>query len=58
LKNTAPDAPGQLYNLASDPGETRNLYDVHADIIRELINQYGGTEENFKMPLDLDLSPM
>jgi hypothetical protein len=36
LQNTAPDAPGQLYNLASDPGETRNLYDQHPDIVREL----------------------
>ena len=26
LKETAPDAPGQLYNLADDPGETTNLY--------------------------------
>lgn len=36
LKDTAPDAPGQLYNLASDPGETRNLYNEHPDIVREL----------------------
>ncbi|MEX0321731.1 MAG: arylsulfatase [Puniceicoccaceae bacterium] len=26
LEETAPDAPGQLYNLRTDPGETRNLY--------------------------------
>jgi arylsulfatase A-like enzyme len=26
LPETAPDAPGQLYNLESDPGETKNLY--------------------------------
>jgi len=26
LPEHAPDAPGQLYNLAVDPGETRNLY--------------------------------
>jgi hypothetical protein len=25
LPDTAPDAPGQLYNLATDPGETKNL---------------------------------
>ena len=24
--DTAPDAPGQLYNLENDPGETTNLY--------------------------------
>lgn len=26
IPDTAPDAPGQLYNLDSDPGETTNLY--------------------------------
>jgi len=26
LPETAPEAPGQLYNLAADPGETANLY--------------------------------
>jgi arylsulfatase A-like enzyme len=26
LPETAPDAPGQLYNLKTDPGETTNLY--------------------------------
>jgi len=36
LPDTAPDAPGQLYNLADDPGETTNLYHKHPDIVREL----------------------
>ncbi|MBL9189839.1 MAG: arylsulfatase [Opitutaceae bacterium] len=36
LPDTAPDAPGQLYNLATDPGETENLYFKHPDIVREL----------------------
>lgn len=26
LPDSAPDAPGQLYNLRTDPGETQNLY--------------------------------
>ena len=26
LQETEPDAPGQLYNLDTDPGETKNLY--------------------------------
>ena len=26
LPETAPEAPGQLYNLATDPGETTNLF--------------------------------
>ncbi len=31
LPETAPDAPGQLYNLATDPGETTNLYFAEAE---------------------------
>lgn len=36
LPETAPDAPGQLYNLATDPGETRNLYLQQPEIVRKL----------------------
>lgn len=36
LSDTAPDAPGQLYNLEADPGETTNLYFKHPDIVKEL----------------------
>ncbi len=36
IDDSAPDAPGQLYNLSVDPGETRNLYNEHPDIAREL----------------------
>jgi len=36
LPDTAPDAPGQLYNLADDPGETTNLYFKHPAIVRKL----------------------
>ncbi len=36
LTETAPDAPGQLYNLDDDPGETRNLYFEQADKRTEL----------------------
>ncbi|NDF01024.1 MAG: arylsulfatase, partial [Verrucomicrobia bacterium] len=36
LPDTAPDAPGQLYNLETDPGEKVNLYFKHPEIIREL----------------------
>ncbi|MBM3858848.1 MAG: arylsulfatase [Verrucomicrobia bacterium] len=36
LPDTAPDAPGQLYNLATDPGERTNLYFKHPDIVKEL----------------------
>lgn len=36
LPDTAPDAPGQLYNLAEDPGETTNHYHEHPEIVAEL----------------------
>jgi len=36
LPDTDPDAPGQLYNLAEDPGETMNLYSKHPDVVAEL----------------------
>jgi arylsulfatase A len=36
LKDSAPDAPGQLYDLSNDPGETNNLYFQHPNIVKEL----------------------
>jgi arylsulfatase A-like enzyme len=39
LPDTAPDAPGQLYNLKDDPGETTNLYYKHPQIVKELKTQ-------------------
>ena len=36
LPETAPHAPGQLYNLAVDPGETTNLYLDEPEIRGEL----------------------
>ena len=36
LPDIAPDAPGQLYNLESDPGEKVNLYFKHPEIVHEL----------------------
>ena len=36
LPEVAPDAPGQLYDLEKDPGETTNLSLVHPDIVREM----------------------
>ncbi len=36
IKDTAPNAPGQLYNLNTDPGETENLYYQHPEIVTEL----------------------
>jgi arylsulfatase A-like enzyme len=39
LPETAPDAPGQLYNLDEDPGETRNLYLEYPEKVKELKDQ-------------------
>ena len=36
LPDTAPDAPGQLYNLKTDPGETKNLAFERPEIVTEL----------------------
>jgi arylsulfatase A len=36
LPETAPGAPGQLYNLDVDPGETKNLYFDQPQIVKEL----------------------
>ncbi len=38
-----PGTPGQLYNLAEDPGERHNLYDAHPEIVarlRALLERY------------------
>jgi hypothetical protein len=29
--------PGQLYNLAEDPGETHNLWDDRPDMVKHLL---------------------
>ncbi|HUT28262.1 MAG TPA: sulfatase-like hydrolase/transferase [Sedimentisphaerales bacterium] len=39
LPDTAPDAPGQLYDLKTDPGETTNLYYKYPQIVQELKTQ-------------------
>lgn len=36
LPDTAPTAPGQLYNLDTDPGETKNLYAERPQVVKEL----------------------
>jgi arylsulfatase A-like enzyme len=39
LPDTAPEAPGQLYNLATDPGEKVNLYYEKPEVVAELNQQ-------------------
>lgn len=36
LPDTEPDAPGQLYNLDTDPGERVNLYFKYPEVVREM----------------------
>jgi len=36
IEDTEPDAPGQLYNLAEDPGERINLYYKHPERVKEM----------------------
>jgi arylsulfatase A-like enzyme len=36
LPEADPAAPGQLYHLADDPGETTNVYGQHPEIVAEL----------------------
>ena len=36
LPDTVPDAPGQLYNLATDPGETKNQFAARPEVVTEL----------------------
>ena len=36
IPDNDPDSPGQLYNLASDPGEKNNLYSKHPEKVAEL----------------------
>ena len=36
IPDNDPDAPGQLYNLAKDPGEIDNVYSKNPEIVKEL----------------------
>lgn len=36
MEDTDPEAPGQLYNLKTDPGETTNLYGKYPEIVQKL----------------------
>ena len=36
LPEISPDAPGQLYNLKNDPGETKNLYNKYPETVKKL----------------------
>jgi hypothetical protein len=46
LSEKAPDAPGQLYDLQQDPGETTNLYFEHPEIVKALKTQLDKFKES------------
>lgn len=46
LPELDPDAPGQLYNLKDDPGETTNLYSKHPEIVAKLKGMLDATVES------------
>ena len=39
IEDNDPEAPGQLYNLKTDPGETNNLYGIYPDRVKEMKKQ-------------------
>ena len=51
IEDTAPDAPGQLYNLETDPGETDNLYFKRPEIVQELKSQLEKYKESGRSAL-------
>jgi arylsulfatase A-like enzyme len=46
LPELAPNAPGQLYDLSNDPGETTNLYFKYPKIVNKLKTQLTNFVEN------------
>ncbi|MEK0425108.1 MAG: Arylsulfatase, partial [Planctomycetota bacterium] len=50
LPESAPNAPGQLYNLELDPGETNNLYFTHPEMVTELKGLLKGLVKQGRKP--------
>ena len=46
IEDNDPDAPGQLYNLKTDPGETNNLYSEYPEKVKEMKKQLDFYREN------------
>ena len=46
IPNTAPDAPGQLFDLQDDPGETKNLYEARPEVVKMLKARLDGFRES------------
>ncbi|MGL6074703.1 MAG: sulfatase family protein [Fimbriiglobus sp.] len=46
LPDTAPTAPGQLYNVDTDPGETKNLYFQEPEVVKKLQALLAASKKN------------
>ena len=46
IPEKSPNAPGQLYDLANDPGETTNLYFKYPEIVGELKEKLNEFKKN------------
>lgn len=46
LEDTDPEAPGQLYCLEKDPGETTNLYSQYPGMVTSLQKQWAHFQES------------
>ena len=46
IHEKSPNAPGQLYDLANDPGETTNLYFKYPEIVGELKEKLNEFKKN------------
>lgn len=64
LPDTEPDAPGQLYNLATDPGETTNLYykesakQKQMKTLLEQLKSSGRSAPVSRVPIGIDHIPL
>ena len=64
LPETAPDAPGQLYDLAKDPGETTNLYFEESEKRKELqallekLKTSGRSAPKNRVPVGMEKIPL
>ncbi len=64
LTETEPDAPGQLYDLANDPGETKNLFFEEAEkrqqlqALLEKLKKDGRSAPKGRVPIGLENIPL
>lgn len=64
LPEAAPDAPGQLYDLETDPGETTNLYIAREDQRKELqallerLKSSGRSAPRHRIPIGIENIPV